>query len=254
MTSGEPDTEPAPGSPVADTGPGGRAEPVGRAGRRSESRWWPYVVFGVVLVILLRAFVVQSFSVPSESMQPTIEPGDRLLVNRFVRGDDVQRGDIVVFDGTDVFPVGSGGDGGSAFGPLGALGRALGGLLALDTGTDYLKRVIGLPGDRVACCDASWRVTVNGVGVDEPYVLPGDRPSDLTFDVRVPEGHLWVMGDHRSASGDSRSYLGRPGGGMVPVDEVIGQVTVRYWPPGRLGSLGGPGPVSTVPMPAGAGQ
>ena len=227
MTSGEPDTEPAPGSPVADTGPGGRAEPVGRAGRRSESRWWPYVVFGVVLVILLRAFVVQSFSVPSESMQPTIEPGDRLLVNRFVRGDDVQRGDIVVFDGTDVFPVGSGGDGGSAFGPLGALGRALGGLLALDTGTDYLKRVIG---------------------------LPGDRPSDLTFDVRVPEGHLWVMGDHRSASGDSRSYLGRPGGGMVPVDEVIGQVTVRYWPPGRLGSLGGPGPVSTVPLPAGAGQ
>ena len=254
MTSGQPGTEPAPGAPVADEGPGRRPEPGGRASRRSQGGWWPYIAFGVVLVILLRAFVVQSFSVPSESMQPTIEPGDRLLVNRFVRGDDVQRGDIVVFDGTDVFPVGSGGDGGSAFGPLGALGRPLGGLLALDTGTDYLKRVIGLPGDRVACCDASWRVTVNGVGVDEPYVLPGDRPSDLTFDVRVPEGHLWVMGDHRSASGDSRSYLGRPGGGMVPVDEVIGQVTVRYWPPGRLGSLGGPGPVSTVPSPAGAGQ
>ncbi|HEY6741848.1 MAG TPA: signal peptidase I [Lapillicoccus sp.] len=254
MTSGQPGTEPAPGSPVADEGPGGRLEPGGRTSRRSQGGWWPYIAFGVVLVILLRAFVVQSFSVPSESMQPTIEPGDRLLVNRFVRGDDVQRGDIVVFDGTEVFPGGSSGDGGSASGPLAALGRTLGGLLALDTGTDYVKRVIGLPGDRVACCDASGRVAVNGVSVDEPYLLPGDRPSDLTFDVRVPEGHLWVMGDHRSASGDSRSYLGRPGGGMVPVDEVIGQVTVRYWPPGRLGSLGGPGPVSTVPSPAGAGQ
>jgi signal peptidase I len=254
VTSGEPGTQPAPGSPVADEGPDRQQEPVGRAARRPPTRWWPYVVFGVVLVILLRAFVVQSFSVPSESMQPSIEPGDRLLVNRFVRGDDVRRGDIIVFDGTEVFPAASDGDGGSASGPLGSLGRALGALLALDTGTDYVKRVIGLPGDRVTCCDASGRVTVNGVGVDEPYLLPGDRPSDLTFDVRVPNGHLWVMGDHRSASGDSRSYLGRPGGGMVPVEEVIGQVAVRYWPPGRVGSTGGPGPVSTIPSPAGAGQ
>ena len=205
----------------------------------------------MVLVVLLRAFVVQSFSVTSGSMEPTIEPGDRILANRLVRGDDVHRGDIVVFDGTEAFPV-SGGQ--PSTGPLATLGRAAAGVLTLDTGTDYVKRVVGLPGDRVTCCDASGRLEVNGVGVDEPYVMPGDRPSDLTFDVVVPAGHLWVMGDHRSASGDSRSYLGRPGGGMVPERAVIGQVTVRYWPPGRLGSLGGPGPMSTVPSPAGAGQ
>jgi signal peptidase I len=242
VTSHEPGTDPVPGSSVAAQG---RA----RAPRRS-GRWWPYVVLGIVLVILLRAFVVQSFSVPSGSMEPTIEPGDRILANRLVRGEDVRRGDIVVFDGTEAFPV-SGAEPPSG---LSAGVRAVAGLLTFDTGTDYVKRVIGLPGDRVTCCDAQRRVQVNGVGVDEPYLMPGDAPSDLTFDVVVPEGHLWVMGDHRSASGDSRSYLGRPGGGMVPTDAVIGQATVRYWPPGRLGTLGGPGPVSTVPSPAGAGQ
>ncbi len=196
-----------------------------------------FLVAVVVLVLGLRQFLVQSFSVPSVSMQPTIEPGDRLLVDRLVRGDQLHRGDIVVFDGTTAFPASEGADGAGA--------------------TDYVKRVIGLPGDHVVCCDASTRLLVNGVPLDEPYLWPGDRASTLTFDVTVPEGSMWVMGDHRSASGDSRSYLGRPGGGMVPLHDVIGQATVRYWPPGRLGSLGssqGPGPVSTVPSPAGAAQ
>jgi signal peptidase I len=241
VTTSERDTEPVPGS----------AREGARSWSASHRRWWPYVVLAVVLVVLLRAFVVQSFSVTSGSMEPTIEPGDRILANRLVRGDDVHRGDIVVFDGTEAFP-GSGGQ--PSTGPLATLVRAVAGVLALDTGTDYVKRVVGLPGDRVTCCDASGRLQVNGVGVDEAYLMPGDRPSDLTFDVVVPAGHLWVMGDHRSASGDSRSYLGRPGGGMVPERAVIGQATVRYWPPGRLGSLGRPGPMSTVPSPAGAGQ
>ncbi len=202
------------------------------------TRWWVYALAAlavVVLVVGLRQFLVQSFSVPSVSMQPTIEPGDRLLVNRLVRGDGLHRGDIVVFDGTRAFPAGDGAG-----------------------TTDYVKRVIGLPGDHVVCCDvASGRLLLNGVPLDEPYLWPGDRPSTLTFDVTVPAGGMWVMGDHRSESGDSRAYLGRPGGGVVPLRDVIGQATVRYWPPGRLGTLGstqGPGPVSTVPSPVGAGQ
>jgi signal peptidase I len=215
-------------------------------------RWWPYLVFAVVFVLALRAFVVQSFSVPSGSMEPTIEPGDRVLVNRLVRGEDVSRGDIVVFDGTAAFPASAGAE--PATGPVAAVGRAVASVLTFDTGTDYVKRVIGLPGDRVVCCDSAGRIVVNGIGVDEPYLASGDQPSALTFDVTVPAGYIWVLGDHRSDSGDSRSYLGRPGGGMVPLRDVIGQATVRYWPPGRLGSLGDPGPVSTVPSPAGAGQ
>jgi signal peptidase I len=205
----------------------------------ARSRWWrlaAFVLAVVVLVLGLRQFLVQSFSVPSGSMEPTIEPGDRLLVNRLVRGDGLHRGDIVVFDGTTAFPA-SGPDGTTA-------------------ATDYVKRVIGLPGDHVVCCDATTRLVVNGVPLDEPYLWPGDRASTLTFDVTVPEGSMWVMGDHRSESGDSRSYLGRPGGGMVPLGDVIGQATVRYWPPGRLGSLAvseRPGAVSTVPSPVGAG-
>lgn len=197
--------------------------------------WWVYaaaVVTVLVLVLGLRQFLVQSFSVPSISMEPTIEPGDRLLVNRLVRGAGLHRGDIVVFDGTTAFPAS--GEGGAD--------------------ADYVKRVIGLPGDHVVCCDPTGRLLVDDTPVDEPYLWPGDQPSALTFDVTVPPSSLWVMGDHRSESGDSRAYLGRPGGGMVPFRDVIGQATVRYWPPGRLGSLGGPGPVSVVPSPAGAGQ
>ncbi len=209
----------------------------------------------LVLLFLLRTFVVQSFSVPSGSMQPTIEPGDRVLVfapaSRLVHSGSVHRGDVVVFDGTSAFasgpPVTSS--------PFVDVLDALASVLTLGTGTDYVKRVVGLPGDHVVCCDSSGRIVVNGTPVDETsYLAEGDRPSDVTFDVTVPRGSLWVMGDHRGDSSDSRSYLGRPGGGMVPLDDVIGQATVRYWPPGRLGSLGEPGPLALIPRSPGAGQ
>lgn len=202
-----------------------------------------------MVVLLLQTLVLQAFSVSSASMEPTIEPGDRLLANRLVRGPSVRRGDVVVFDGARAFE-------GQPYpdGPLQHVLRAALSLLALGQGTDYVKRVVGVPGDRVACCDPAGRLVVNGVAVTEGYLFPGDRASDLTFDVTVPPDRIWVMGDHRSDSVDSRSYLGRPGGGMVRLDDVIGQATVRYWPLGRLGSLGDAAALSTVPPMPGAGH
>jgi signal peptidase I len=102
---------------------------------------------------------------------------------------------------------------------------------------DYVKRVIGLPGERIACCDAKGRLTVNGFPLDEPY-LGGGRASDTPFDIRVPPGRYWVMGDNRDDSGDSRSHLGDPGGGTVPRDNVVGRVVSVWWPWGRATGIG----------------
>jgi signal peptidase I len=190
--------------------------------------WW---LLGVALVVmvLVRGFLVQSFFVPSSSMEPTLHPGDRIVVATVAPASGLHRGDLVVFDGTSVFAR-------KAVDPAasGTLRRALASLqaaLSLPTDeSDYVKRVIGLPGDRVRCCEESGRVQVNGRSVDEPYVMPGDTPSDVRFDVTVPNGRVWVLGDHRSRSADSRSHLGDPGGGMVPVSDLIGRPILVYWP------------------------
>jgi signal peptidase I len=175
------------------------------------------LVIVVLSTLLVRAFVVAPFSIPSGSMENSLQVGDRILVDRVsYHFHDVRRGDVVVFDGTDTF---------------GRLGTGKG-------ETDYVKRVIGLPGDHVVCCDTRLRITVNGTPLHEQrYLHPGDDPSDQRFDVRVPPGRLWLMGDHRSDSLDSRAHLGDPGGGTVPVDKVVGRVLVVVWPLDRLGGL-----------------
>jgi len=115
------------------------------------------------------------------------------------------------------------------------------GLAPRRSSDDLIKRVIGVAGDRVVCCDKQDRVTVNGVALDEPYVYPGDEASLQTFDVRVPEGHLWVMGDHRSNSQDSREHQEDSRGGMVPVDQVVGRAFVLVWPLDRFSRFSEPG-------------
>lgn len=164
-----------------------------------------------LLVVLLRAYVVAPFTITSGSMEVTLQRGDRVLVDRLsphLRG--LRRGDVVVFAG-------------AAF-------------VAPDR--TFVKRVIGVAGDRVACCDRRGRLTVNGEPLDErEYLYRGDTASELRFDVAVPDGALWVMGDHRSESRDSRAYLGAPGGGAVPANDVAGRVMGIVWPLSRLTGL-----------------
>ncbi|MEO7131960.1 MAG: signal peptidase I [Dermatophilaceae bacterium] len=211
---------------------------------RGQDHWlrWllpPAVV--LLLIILVRSFLVAPFSIPSGSMEHTLDVGDRILVNRTIDAADLQRGDIIVFDARDAFGVGVGDRG-----LLSSLIGAAGSLVGVGPETDYVKRIVGLPGDRVVCCASDGRLTVNGVPATEPYLFPGDAPSSFPFDVTVPAGKLWVMGDHRSRSADSRAHLGSPGGGMVPLGDVIGRATVRYWPLDRAGSIE-QGQLSSIP-------
>ena len=165
-------------------------------------------------------------------MENTLRVGDRVLVSKIsYRLGEISRGDMIVFDGTDSFaPVPAAATPRS----LPARGeRGMGGLLGLTPAgeRDFIKRVLGLPGDRVACCDDSGRLTVNGVALDEQsYLFPGDAPSAVSFDVIVPDGRLWLMGDHRGSSQDSRSLLGQPGGGMVAQSRVLGRAFFVVWP------------------------
>jgi len=199
------------------------------------------VLAAIILMLLVKAFVVQVYRIPSASMEDTLLTGDRVLVNKLAyhfRGID--RGDIVVFSGR--------GSWGSITGtpdpalPGNPFLRFMDGALAdagiRSTQTYYIKRVIGLPGDRVACC-TSGMMTVNGIPLHErSYLFPGASPSQLTFSVTVPPGRLWVMGDNRAISDDSRGHMTiAPENGTVPENQVVGRAFLIIWPPSQLGDL-----------------
>jgi signal peptidase I len=225
------------------------APPAREIGRlRSRHRGLLLAGAGLVLMLMVRGFLVQSFYIPSGSMEPTLQPGDRILVSKVALTSRLQRGDLVVFDGSRSFAprVAGGSD------PTSAAGKALGAMatmLSIQVNqSDYVKRVVGLPGDHVVCCDANALITVNDVAVNESYLYPGDKPSDLTFDVTVPPERVWLMGDHRSDSSDSRAHLGDPGGGMVRLEDVIGRAAMIYWPPNRVGLLHAPTSLDGIPV------
>src|SRR6478609_2183409 len=195
------------------------------------------VVAAAILTLLVKAFIIQVYRIPSASMENTLEVGDRVLVNKVVyHFRDIARGDVVVFSGQD------------SWGPdappppsnpvVRVFDDVLSGLGLHSDQTYYIKRVIGLPGDRVKCCDAQGRVTVNGVALNEgQYVYPGEQPSSVKFNNVVPVGHLWVMGDHRGDSEDSRYHPDDPGGGSIPESQVVGRAFLIIWPPSQLRDL-----------------
>jgi signal peptidase I len=219
----------------------------GKQAKKQGSFWKELpILIGVALVLALviKAFAVQAFYIPSGSMENTLQVGDRVLVNKMVyHTRDIKRGDIVVFNGLDSWDPEM--EVQEPSNPVAKLFQLIGSAFGVaPTEKDYIKRVIGIPGDRVKCCDAQGRVTINGVPIKEdsylftdPVTNEQNKPSDDPFEVVVKPGQLWVMGDHRELSYDSRSHRGDPGGGTIPTNRVIGRAFVIVWPLDRIGTL-----------------
>ncbi|AWW37311.1 signal peptidase I [Streptomyces cadmiisoli] len=225
---------------------------VKRRRRRSAIKEIPLLVgVAVLIALVLKTFLVQAFVIPSGSMEQTIQIGDRVLVDKLTPwfGSRPQRGDVVVFKDPggwlqDEQPTQKKDD------PIVVKqvkdGLTFIGLLPSENEKDLIKRVVGVGGDRVKCCDAQGRVTVNGVPLVEDYLYPGNEPSAMDFDITVPEGRLWVMGDHRSNSADSRSHQDTDYGGTVSEDEVVGRAVVIAWPLGHWTTLDEPNTYASV--------
>jgi signal peptidase I len=228
--SASPDPLASPVSPV----PTGTAN-VTRRKRRGPRPFWVEAVWlvavAMVIALVVHQFLFQAFFIPSGSMENTLHVGDRVLVNRLsYEVGHVQRGQIVVFNGLDswtpeatVTPPHN---------PVARVAHDVAGFLGFAPAgeTDFIKRVIGVPGDHVKCCDAQGRITVNGSPLNENYLYPGSDNTSDPFEIVVPPGRLWVEGDHRDISGDSRKHTGDPGAGTIPISKVVGRAFVVVWP------------------------
>ncbi|MFY9263444.1 MAG: signal peptidase I [Actinomycetaceae bacterium] len=194
------------------------------------------VAVALLISVILKTFVVQAFEIPSESMENTMIPGDRILVNKLADDEDsLERGDLIVF----IDPGNWLGDlpepeRGPFQEKLQIIGQAIG-VLPQNSGEHLVKRIIGLPGDHVACCNDVGQLMINGEPINETYIKEGVVPSVENFDVTVPSGHVWVMGDNRSNSQDSRYHQAVEGFGFVPITNIEGRAWLRILPFDRFG-------------------
>jgi signal peptidase I len=224
----------------SETSAPGQDTPQAPRKRKRRSFWKELpilIAVALLLAVIIKTYAIQAFYIPSGSMENTLEINDRVLVNKIIYHiRDIHRGDIVVFNGDGSWDPGTVPTNGnildqffSGFASMFGFGHP---------GDILIKRVIGIPGDHVVCCDAQGRVTVNGVPLNEgSYLYPGSAPSLARFSIVVPAGRLWVMGDNRYYSDDSRDHQGDPGGGTVPESAVIGRAFVIIWPPSRWAFL-----------------
>ncbi|MET7493568.1 signal peptidase I [Streptomyces sp900116325] len=228
------------------------ARKVKRRRRRSAVKEIPLLITVALLIALvLKTFLVQAFVIPSGSMEQTIRIGDRVLVDKLTPwfGAKPRRGDVVVFKDPGGWLRQENVD--KKDPPVVVKqvkeGLTFIGLLPSDDEQDLIKRVVAVGGDTVKCCDKDGKVTVNGVALNEPYLHPGNPPSTLKFEVKVPAGRIFVMGDHRSNSADSRFHLDEPDHGTVSVNEVVGRAVVIAWPFGHWRRLEEPQTFASVP-------
>ena len=230
-------TAASPSGEDSGSAPGPGAPRAGGQRKRRQRSFWRelpiLVAVALLLAVIIKTYAIQAFYIPSGSMENTLEINDRVLVNKIVYHlRDIHRGDIVVFNGDGSWDPGTVPVNGNVFQQFADGFASMFGFG--HPGDILIKRVIGIPGDRVACCDAQGRVTVNGVPLNEQsYLYPGSAPSVTRFNIVVPPGRLWVMGDNRFFSDDSRDHQGDPGGGTIPESAVVGRAFIIIWPPSR---------------------
>jgi len=206
------------------------------------------IISALVLSIIVKTFFIQFFYIPSGSMENTLQVNDRVGVNKLgALFSDIKRGEVVVFRDPANW-LSPNYDDTSGFRKVIKDSLVFVGVLP-DPSKQYLiKRVIGVGGDKVRCCAKDGKIEVNGVSINEPYIYEGDKPSDSEFEVEVPQGFIWVMGDHRGASADSRFHTDDPNKGMVPLDRVTGRATFIIWPLSNLAILDKGEDLSKIPV------
>jgi len=189
------------------------------------------VIVALVVSLFIKSFIVQFFYIPSGSMENTLQIKDRVAVNKVPYiSNNIKRGDVVVFRDPDNWLPEPFDSTTNQFVAKAKSALVTVGVLPNPAKQYLVKRVVGVGGDRIVCCTKEGNLTINGVEVVEPYIYAGNKPSEMNFDVTVPTGKLWVLGDHRGASADSRYHQDDINKGFVPLSKVSGRVVGVIWP------------------------